>query len=191
DCNQLIICISDGVDWESKTTVREVKQRIKQSRKKTVMDLVSFVTDKRQLQNDDERQRLLEACRLCQETDGNLYCNKSIKPVDLAMTFEQETAWWVKGRQKRTILQKNAGAYRVGSPTQEPPDQLYCAASRFQPQRRRSDETRILAAGGLPARINIEANNVATSQMKGIHLFVSDIDINFWKIIIEVSQYHI
>ncbi|CAF4181845.1 unnamed protein product [Rotaria socialis] len=185
DCNQLIICISDGVDWGSKTTAREVKQRIKQSRKKTVMDLVSFVTDTRQLRNNNDRQRHLEARSLCQETDGNFYCNRFIEPADLAMTFEQETAWWVKARKRRNILERNAGAHRVDYPTQEPPDQLYATASRFQPQCRTADEPRILTAGSRRARIKNEANNVATSQMKGIHLFVSDVDINFWKIIFE------
>ncbi|CAF2469366.1 unnamed protein product [Rotaria sp. Silwood2] len=129
DYSQLIICISDGVDWRSKTTLKEVKQRIKQSHKRTVVDLVSFVTDTRQLANNDERQRHQEVCRLCQQTDGNLYCNKSIKPADLAITFERETAWWLKARKKRSILEINAGANRVDYPTQEPPDQLCAIAS--------------------------------------------------------------
>ncbi|CAF2155827.1 unnamed protein product [Rotaria magnacalcarata] len=185
DYNQLIICISDGVDWKSKTTAQEVKQRIKQPHKRLTMDLVSFVTDTRQLQNNQERRRYREACDLFKQTDGNLYCNKSIEPADLALTFEQETAWRVKARKKRTILQKNAGANRVDFPTQEPPDQLYSIANRCQPQRRRAGQARILTAGGRLARIQIEANNIASSQMKGIHLFVSDIDIAVWKIIFE------
>jgi hypothetical protein len=169
DCKKLIICISDGIDNHSSTTIDQLGERLKKYN--IVVDFVSFLRD--DLLKDTEKNKVDSFRLLCKKTHGYVYQNLPLTNIELGATFEQEAAVWICERESKYFGP-------VNKPVRRMPTQLHQKATYKVP----TQFTQNIQGASNYTRVLREANNAIKAQMDNINVFVCRTDIFFWKIIL-------
>jgi hypothetical protein len=185
NCNKLIICITDGINNRGKLTIDNLKQRIR--RTTVVIDLIYFSSNTITSSTPQERQNITALKLLCARTNGIIYRNSSIEPVDLAMTFEQEAVLWLKARKQGKKFGQGIGI-SVDWPLAKEPEKLYQTAVRI-----RTPTNELHQRTDLFRRLQSEINDVTRRKLENIKLYIcsnksGQLDYTFWKIILQVKE---
>jgi ubiquitin-protein ligase len=169
DCRRLIICISDGIDNHSSTTIEKLRDRLKKY--DIVVDFISFLRD--DLLKDSEKEKVSSFRKLCKTTHGYVYQNLPLTNIELGATFEQEAAVWLCERES-----KSYGF--VDKPVRRMPAQLHQKATYKVP----AQFAQSIQGTQNYHRVLREANNTIKAQIDNINVYVCRNDIYFWKIIL-------
>jgi hypothetical protein len=186
NCNKLIICVTDGINNRGTLTIDNLKQRIR--RTTVVIDLIYFSSNTIASYTPQERQSITALRLLCARTNGIIYRNSSIEPIDLAITFEQEAVLWLKARKERKNFGRGIGT-SVDWPVAKEPEKLYQTAVRIRVPRILAND--LHQRSDLFQRLQSEINDIARRQLENIKLYIcsqkgGQIDYTFWKLILQV-----
>jgi ubiquitin-protein ligase/uncharacterized protein YegL len=169
DCKRLIICISDGIDNYSDTTIDKLRDRLKKY--DIVVDFISFLRD--DLLKNNEKGKVLSFRQLIKNTHGYVYQNLPLTNIELGATFEQEAAVWLCERESKSFG-------LVDKPVRRMPTQLHQKATYKVP----AQFAQSIQGAQNYNRILREANNTIKAQMDNISVYICRNDIFFWKIIL-------
>ncbi|CAF1452580.1 unnamed protein product [Adineta ricciae] len=170
DCKRLIICLSDGIDNRSKTTINDLKGLVKKHN--VAIDLISFVHDK-QLKNPQEVEKATQIRKLCAESGGYVYNNlRTRSNIELASMFEQEAAVWLSKRSKSK------------SGTVDKPERYVPLAFEQRASQQVSSNDTISKSSCLRL-IMREFISIKTRPIKNVMIFAVDNNIAFWKVILK------
>ena len=113
--HKLIICITNGINDDGSVNFRTLQQKAK--RRKIKVDMISFLSDTRQLKNSEERIEVQRMKRLCEDTRGFIYQTKYFSTPELRSIFAQRATLWINERANNGI---STGKY----PTPKIPDEV-------------------------------------------------------------------